>query len=290
MVRWLSLAVLFFAAVGSVRAENVAPEELQKQAEFKKLYATGERVDQVKAADALDGASHPSSRQLLSTVVTSTPYAEVRNAHFARLAKMPATDPGLSVLLANLFRQLKPTDIEGKTDFAKAMKPSEFKFAIYEALAEFGSKLRYPDLYTGNYNNNNRTGRAGGGGGMAGVGGDPNFTAKKQRKEFEDFLAAFAEVVPDAKLKASDRNSPVEFRKWFDEVRVKSAKKDKELTDKYVAEAREAADKNNVLVLKKKDGAEGEGAEKKDVAEKKDEKKEVADKKDEKKDEAKKAE
>jgi len=273
VVRWLSLAVLFIAAVGSVRAENVSPEESQKQAEFKKLYATGERVDQVKAADALDGASHASSRQLLATVISTTTFPDVRNAHFARLAKMPASDPNLSVVLANLFRQLKPTDIEGKTEFAKAMKPSEFKYAIYEALSEFGSKLRYPDLYTGNYNNNNRTGRAGGGGGMAGVGGDPNFTAKKQRKEFEDFLAAFSEVVPDAKLKASDRNSPVEFRKWFEEVRIKTAKKDKELTDKYTAEARETADKNNVLVLKKKDAAapaEGE------VAEKKDEKKEDA--------------
>lgn len=272
MVRWLSLAVLFLAAVGSVRAENVSPEEMQKQNEFKKLYATGERVDQVKAADALDGASHASSRQLLATVVSTTTFPDVRNAHFARLAKMPATDPGLSVVLAQLFRQLKPTDIEGKTEFAKAMKPSEFKYAIYEALSEFGSKLRYPDLYTGNYNNNNRTGRAGGGG-MSGVGGDPNYTAKKQRKEFEDFLGAFAEVVPDAKLKASDRNSPVEFRKWFEEVRVKAVKTDKELTEKYAAEARAVADKNNVLVLKKKDGAapaEGE------VAEKKEEKKEDA--------------
>lgn len=262
-----SVAVLLLAASTSVFAQNIAPEELQKQNDFKKMYATGERTDQLKSIELFEGATHPSSRQILTTVVSTSQYTEIRNAAFLRLAQMPATDPGLSLHLANLFRSLKPTDIEGKVEFAKAMKHSEFKYSIHEALSEYGSKLRYPDLYTGPMGGGRTVSP---GGNTTGNNGDPNFNNKRQRKEFEDFLAAFSEVVPDAKLKASDRNSPAEYRKWFELSKASTMRKDRELAEKYAAEARERANQNNVLSIKKKDES-SQVAEKKDGEEKKEE-------------------
>lgn len=255
-----SVLILLLAASTSILAQNIAPEELQKQNDFKKMYSTGERTDQLKSIELFEGATHASSRQILTTVVTTSQFSEIRNAAFLRLSQMPATDPGLSLHLANLFRSLKPTDIEGKVEFAKAMKNSEFKYSIHEALTEYGSKLRYPDLYTGPMGGGRTVSP---GGNTTGNGGDPNFNNKKQRKEFEDFLGAFNEVVPEAKLKVTDRNSPVEFRKWFELTKSSTLKKDRELAEKYAAEARERANQNNALLIKKKDET-GQVAEKKD--------------------------
>jgi hypothetical protein len=263
------LLSLFLLSALVVRAENVSPEERDKQSEFKKAFASLERTDHLKAIELLEGCTHPSTRQLLAAVITTSKYPEVKHAAFARLSMMPATDPSLSILLANLFKQEKPTDVETKCEYAKAMKNSEFHYAPYEAMADYGSKLRYPDLFTGGYRSN--TVRAGGTGTN---GGDPNYSAKKQRKEFEDFLSAFSEAVKDSKIKVDDRNSPAQFRKWFEDVRVTVLKKDRELMQKYVAEAREKSDKDNPLLLgKEKDSTTAEtpevpGAEKKEDAKK----------------------
>jgi hypothetical protein len=224
-----------------VAAANVSPEELQKQNDFKKGMSSPERLDHVKAVALLEGATHPSSAGLLSTVVQVDPNKEVRLAAFKLLCQMPAKDPGMSQVLVNHFKNIKPNDTDERLEFAEQMKFSEFKYLIFETLSEWGTKLRYPDLLT-NYNNNN-SGNAGANGT---VGGDPNFGIKKQRALFEKFAKVYNGVT-GAKITATDREAPLQCRTWWAENKDRVLAADKELAEKYKAEDIALRNKTNTL-------------------------------------------
>jgi len=220
-----------------------------------------ERIEHMKAIALLEGATHPSSAELLSLVIQVNPNKEVRVAAYKALCQMPSPDPRLSMVLVNLFKNIKPNDMDERLEFAEQMKFSEFKYSIFEVLSDWGTKLRYPDLLT-NYNNTN-SGSAGGGNGT--VGGDPNYGIKKQRAAFEKFAKVY-NTVTGAKITANDREAPLQCRTWWAENKDKVLAADKALIEKYKAEDLEQRNKTNTLVPK---GAEkAEKAEKIEKAEK----------------------
>jgi hypothetical protein len=240
-------------------AEALTPEEKGKQDEFRKLYSSNEKQGQLSALERLDGAVHPSSRDMLFVVCSTSTIDDVKTAAYARMAAMPQRDASVSVQLAGLFRDVKPNDVDVKVAYVKAAKASEFKYALYEAFCEYGSKLRYPDLFTDAPRNNG--GKKTGGTGT--TGGDPNFYNRKQRAEFQLFVNAFNEVA-GSKIKPDDKNSPVQFRKWWDEERTRLLRLDQEIAAKYAAADREKRAKVNPLLPggKKDEGgdAKPEGA------------------------------
>ena len=203
-------------------AGEIPDEDFKKQADFRKAYNNKEANEQVKALDLLAGSKHPSTWDILITVVNVNPSKAVRLAAFKLLCPMPARNIKLAQTLVALFEAVKPSDIEARIAYAKEMANSEFKYPVYEALVEYGSKLRYPDLVTGF--------RQGGGT------GDPNQVLRRQRKEFEDYVDAFNEVT-GAKLKAHDKASPREFTTWWNENKNRFLTADKEKLAKYEAEA-----------------------------------------------------
>ena len=261
----LSLSVRVFAAGASA-------EELQKQNDFKKAYATSDKDDHIKAVALLDGCTHESTRSLLATVIQVDPYKEVQIEAFKVLSQMPARDMSLSQLLVSLFNGVKLNDVDTRVGFIGAMKNSEFKYSLIEASAEFANRLRYPDLVSNNgYNNNN----ANKGGLMNN--GDPNVAIRKLRAEFEKYLEAF-NAFTKADVKAVDKNAPAQLRTWVASNRNKLITADKEALEKYRLEDKERLDKNNPLLPNKDKKPDEKKDEKKD--EKADEKKDDKDKKD----------
>lgn len=237
----LAMFAISWASLG-LGAEPLAPEELQKQNEFKKAYATLERLDRMKALQLLEGATHPSTWELLAAVAQTDNYKEVRTEAFKMLSTMPARDPNLAHILATIFSSIKPNDTEIMLEFMPHLKNSEFKYEIIEAMADTGYKMRYPDLVSGS--GYRPSGMVGGG-----QNGDPNVQNRKQRAAFEKFLEIFNQITK-SDVKELDKNTPGQLRKWWEPRRNKMLLADKEITDKYKAEDRAKADKNNPLIPK----------------------------------------
>jgi hypothetical protein len=226
---------LSLLAGASCWASNASSEELGKQADFRKAYGNIDKAERVKAVELLEGFAHPSTLQMLSTVVNTDRDEDVKKAAFHTLAKAPAHDPSVAQLLVNLFNQVKPNDVPLRIEYAKLMEPTAFKYPVAECLADWGSKQRYPDRFSGTL--------------QSGYNVDPNIAIDKQRKEFVTFIEVF-NALTQAGLKATDRNSPSELRKWWDANRIKVAQIDKELLAKFQAEDEAKRDNNNPLVPK----------------------------------------
>jgi hypothetical protein len=237
MCKSLTVVLASFLVVASCWAGNASPEELAKQQEFKKAYASQDKVERVKAVEMLEGFTHPSTLQMLTTVFSSDRDEDVKKAAFHTIAKAPAHDPGVAQLLVNMFNQVKPNDVPLRIEYAKLMEPTAFKYPVADCLADWGSKQRYPDRFSGTL--------------QSGYNVDPNIAIDKQRKDFVTFLEVF-NALTQAGLKATDRNSPSELRKWWDANKMKVAQIDKELLTKYQAEDEAKRDNNNPLIPKTK--------------------------------------
>ena len=225
------VAVFFVGLLTCVHAATpLSPEESKKQDEFKKAYENTGKKDRVEAVQKLDGCTHPSSVQMLQTVIAIDTFPEVKGAAFRVLSSLPATDPSVSQMLAQLFDSLKPNDFESHLEFVPQMRNSEFKYAVFEQLCDYGSKLRYPDLIT-----------------YSQYGGDPNIMIRKLRAEFEKFLKAF-NLVTNAGLPLQDKNTPATIRTWWTNNKEKFLAADKELLEKYRAE--DADRRNKALAAK----------------------------------------
>ena len=251
------VAGLVLSLAGRGFAANASPEELQKQTDFKKAYASSDKEDHLKAVALLDGATHESTRSLLATVIQVDPYKEVQIEAYKILSQMPARDMSLSQLMVSLFNGAKLNDVDTRVGFIGAMKNSEFKYSLIEASAEFANRLRYPELVSNNNGYNNNANR----GGLLGN-GDPNVAIRKLRAEFEKYLEAF-NAFTKAGLKADDKNAPATLRAWVASNRNKLISTDKEALEKYRLEDKEKLDKNNPLLPNKdkkpdeKEGREG---------------------------------
>ena len=119
-----------------VWAGNVTPEEAAKQAEFRKTYGSKDKADKIKAIALLDGCHHPSSLQLLVTVINAESDHELKIEAFKLLSSAKVRTPAHSQLLVSLFQQLKPNDVDTRIEYGRAMGNSEFKYHIIEALAD----------------------------------------------------------------------------------------------------------------------------------------------------------
>lgn len=260
------IAGLVFSFSMRAAFASASPEEIQKQNDFKKAYASSDKDDHLKAVALLEGATHESTRALLATVIQVDPYKDVQIEAYKLLSQMPARDMSLAQLMVNLFNGHKLTDAETRIAFLGAMKNSEFKYALTEAAAEFANRMRYPDPVSYRPDNTAR-------GGL--MSSDPNIGIKKTRAEFEKYLAAF-NAFTKATLPAEDKNAPATLKAWVAANRNKLVNADKEVLEKYRLEDKERLDKNNPL-LPNKDRKEEKKEEKKDERagekEKKDEEK-----------------
>lgn len=208
-------------AAPATAAAPAAPvnEDIQKQNEFRKLYTDKSQPDHMKALAILDGSTSPTTWELLIAVVRNDPNKDVRFAAFKRLCAMPARTPKLAETLGNLFDEVKPSDADARTAFASEMGASEFKYAIYEQMVDYGSKMGYPDLVTGGFNNS----------------GNSNGSRIKFRKEFEAYIEVFNKVT-GASITAKDRGSPATIRDWWKQNKDKILVADREKATKYAVE------------------------------------------------------
>ena len=213
-------------------AAALSPEESDKQKEFNKTYRNPDHAERQKSLAILAGAASPSSWNMLANVVRTDPDKDVRAEAARTLCHEPARDASLAQMTVSVFQSIKPTDVDAKLDMAAAMQSSEFKTEIINVLADFGSRLPYPDLRTAN--------RPAGGGAIGGSIKDPNVMIGKQRLEFEKFLTAF-NAIAHSDISIPDKNSPAGIRKWWEQNRAKSAAADKELLEKYRTEDKEKA-------------------------------------------------
>ncbi len=226
------VAVFAFAALSFVHAAvaPLSPEESKKQEDFKKAYGSTGKKDRIEAVQHLDGCAHPTTIQMLQTVISVDTYPEVKGAAFRILTNVPATDPGVSQMCAQIFDSLKPMDFETHMEFVPQLRNLEFKYPVFEMLCDYGSKLRYPDLVT-----------------YSQYGGDPNVQIRKTRAEFDKFLKAF-NLVTNAGLPLQDKNTPSTIRTWWNNNKDKILATDKELLEKYRAE--DADRRNKALAAK----------------------------------------
>jgi hypothetical protein len=201
--------------------DAVTPEEAKKQDEFREKYKSALSSElRLAAVKLLDGCHHPSTAKLLQAVVETETRKEIRIAAFEMLSTFPAHDLTLEQLLIALFNRSKPTDLDERMAYARATKGLEFKCAIYDVVADFVSKMRYPDLLHGVV--------------LAGH-VDPNIALQKQRDEFAAFLAVFNDLT-GATLKATNKSSPLEVKLWWDENKAAVLAKEKDSATKYIAE------------------------------------------------------
>jgi hypothetical protein len=248
--RVLCVAGFLTLALG-VLAGEPAQEDAGKRMMFNKLYGSKDVQDQLKAVELLDDVTQSATTEMLLTVARGNPAKEVRFAAFKKLCAVPARDPRLAGTLAELFKAVKPTESEAKVQYAQEMGKAEFKYPAYEAMVDYGSKLRYPELVSGYRPEGNR-----GGGGTGILNFDPNTVLRRQRAEFESFVEAF-NAITGAGLKPKDKSSPREFLTWWNANRDKIATADRELARKYAAEATAAREKmENPLLPKKAEKAE----------------------------------
>jgi len=214
---------LLFAGVAAVLAADSSFEEAKKQEDFKKAYLDRSQPDHLKTLALLDGAKDPSTWEILVQVARQDPSKEVRFAAVKMLCGMPARSPKLAEVLVSLFEELKFNEAEVRAKYAEEMGKSEFKYTIYQALADYGSKMRYPDLITGNP------------GGGVGVGGDPNKSIRKYRTDFENYVKAF-NTATGAGLEVKDKRTPDAFKKWWADNKTKVLTEDRAKAQKYAAE------------------------------------------------------
>jgi hypothetical protein len=249
MVRVICAVAIALAGLGSAwaAAEPVSPTA-QKQQDFKKMYGSADASERVKAVAELDGLTDSDTLSLLHYVVANDKIDSVRSAAFEQLTKVPARTPAHANILVALFQTVKPTDVELRLEMARLMANSQFKYAIADALSDFGSKLRYPDPWKGVHQGRSQS--AGGGASTTTI--DPSLSINRSRKEFEKFIGYYNEITK-AGLKASDKNSPLEIKRWWEANKAKFAAGDREMADKYKAEDQAAKDKENPLVPEKKD-------------------------------------
>jgi hypothetical protein len=247
MLRFTGVLVVALLATGSAFSADAAKEFAAKQQQFKKLYGNNDPTERVTAVAELDGLTDAETLKMLHYVVVNDKAGIVRAAAFEQLTKVPTRNGNHANMLVALFQLVKMTDMDLRLDMARMMANSQFKYAVTDALADFGSKLRYPDPYTGTVNRQNHSG-----GGASTTTNDPTAGINRQRKEFEKFISAFNSIT-NAGLKAADRNSPAEVKKWWEANKAKFAAADREIADKYKAEDQAAKDKDNPLTPDKKD-------------------------------------
>jgi len=244
MFRTLCVAMLLVpCGTGVLRAADLSSEERDKQNEFKKAYNDRTQPDHLKALALLDGLQHPSTWDLLIQVARNDPAKDVRLAAFKRLCPMPARTPKLAETLASVFEDVKFNDSEMRCAYGAEMANSEFKYSLFEALADYGSKLRYPDLVTNLGGQNQRQG-----GGIS-VSSDPNTMLRRQRGEFEKFVEVFNKLT-GANITAHDKTSPATVRKWWEENKAKFIAADREKATKFAVEDSFNRPKDNPLLPK----------------------------------------
>ncbi len=253
-----TLAVLFLFSSLAQANQALSPEEQTKQNEFRKAYGAPGKLDRVEAVKKLEGCTHPSTIGMLQTVISSDTAVEVKTAAFRIISTVPATDPGLSTMLVQLFNSLKFSDFDTHLAFASEMRNSEFKYAVFEALSDYGAHLRYPDLVSGNVQTNS-----------PGIGGgDPNVAIRKLRAEFEKYLKVF-NTVTHADITIQDKTAPALLKKWWQENQQKIVAADKELIEKYKQEEADRKKKEKDAAGGTKDQPAGKEAAAKDPAKEK---------------------
>jgi HEAT repeat protein len=220
MAKYVGLVAVAIFCMAALATQAATPEEQKKQEEFKKAFASPDKAVRIKAIESLDGSTDPAVVNLLRAVM-GDPERDVRLAAYTGISKFPAHDLSVAQLLAKMFNELKPDDLDTHCDYGKAMANCEFKAPLIEALADYGSKRRYPDLVST--------------AGVKGATNDPNVVFKKQRAQFEQFLEVFNSVAK-ADVKAAKRDAPLEIKKWWEQNRVKVMTADRELIEKYKAE------------------------------------------------------
>src|SRR5438046_4512015 len=127
--RFPVVAVLFLMSTLAAQASQVSPEETKKQNDFKSAYGAPGKLDRVEAVRKLEGCTHPTTIAILQTVISADTAPEVKAAAFRMISTVPATDPGLSALLAQTFNAVKFSDFDTHHAFASEMRNSEFKYA-----------------------------------------------------------------------------------------------------------------------------------------------------------------
>jgi hypothetical protein len=236
-------ALLFIGILTGTFALNFAhcsddaasADEIKKQNDFRDKYRGALSSEQrLAAVKLLDGCRHPTSQQLLQSVVETETRKEIRIAAFEMLCAYPAHDLSLEQSLIALFNRTKPSDLDERMAYARATTRLEFKCAMYDVIADFVSKMRYPDLL----NTQVFAGHV-----------DPNVALQKQREEFAAFLTVFNDLT-GATLKATSKSSPLEVKLWWDENRPAVLAKEKTAAEKYMAE--DKAKREADWTLKKK--------------------------------------
>ncbi len=233
-VKLFCVGLLLSASTGwsaAAAATAPGPEDLDKQAAFKKLYASREKDDHLKALKALEGSKHASTTDILITVIRVDPFPDVRVAAFRMLSLMPARDETLARILVDFFQSFRLNEVEAHCDYAKYMVNSEFKFLISQALVEYGSHLSYPDLINTRPNARVPTNA-----------GDPNVQIRKRREDFEAYSKVFNEVT-GANIVPKKDSSPLLFKKWWTENQDRFIRQDRELVEKFRKEDLDAANK-----------------------------------------------
>jgi len=227
----LACAMVLLGA-SALHAAAPSPEETKKQGEFKKAYGSQVTKDRLAALENLTDCTHPSTMSLLSTVATTDADKEVRIDAFKRLAEMPQRNASVAKMLTQIFTTAKLKEekdtAELKQKFADAAARVEFKFDLGNAMTEyFHRNLRYPDIVIGAQMS-------------AKAQANTRERLEAERNEMEEFLAVYNKMF-DSDVKTPDKNTPANIRKYWAANGGKFAKSDKELTDKYAAEDKEAA-------------------------------------------------
>lgn len=217
-------AFAIWAGAVTAQAASLTPEEAKLQAQFKKGYANqsnpGERIS---AVDALAGAKHPSSWNMLVSVATSDRSQEVRLHAIEVLVACPARDPSIARMVSQCFCALRNADEKLRLPYAKAMSTLPFKHDVAVALSKYLAMLPYPEVYL-IYRNTGRSNHD---------------YVNRVRAEFEVFLNIFntfvgTHIEPSAKAE-------VEVKHWVEDNRAHLIAADQKLIEQYRKEDAEAA-------------------------------------------------
>jgi len=130
-------------------------------------------------------------------------------------------------------------DLGQKLEYATHLTNPKFKSAATAAVADWGSRLRYPDLIKPpappkNQPKNNAA--------KTNQPPDPNLHINKEREQFARVFGIF-NALTQANLAGPDRDSPAAIRKWWDANSANVTAADNDLLAKYKAEdqAKQAA-------------------------------------------------
>ncbi|MCY3019183.1 MAG: hypothetical protein NTW87_09175 [Planctomycetota bacterium] len=215
----------------------VSPEETQKQNDFKKAYAAADKNDRKNALQLLNGLTDPSTLALLTSACNNDSDKDVRLEAFRVLSLVPARDTSVAQALVGIFQRIG--DFDQKLEYATHLTNSKFKAAATAAVADWGSRLRYPDLIKppappknppkSNAANKNQP-------------PDPNVRINKEREQFTRAFGIF-NTLTQANLAGPDKDSPAAIRKWWDANSAKVTAADNDVLAKCKAEdqAKQAA-------------------------------------------------